>query len=616
MTAAAWWSALDDAAMLALGSAGLLRRAGKAVVGSVTRNGAAAEAEVDGFRVSVSEKGLALTRCTCPATGLCLHILAAVMALRDGSGDAATQVLPGNAVDEVAALPPTEIRTFAGRDLRDALGLATDTPLPEGDLTGPSVMLRPAGLSYPVTFLAGAGLRGAVWKGPDSRRRVAVTAAALILRAARGIPLPTLDDEDAASGTDPALLSMIADQIEAAVAPVLAGCGALAADRLLDLALSARTEAAPRLATTLRGLVQRAHDLDQRRAGAEAADFLIAAARAHALVHALQDPKADRGLAGQLRRDFLPVPGFSAVMLGARQWHGTTGARGLSLWGYDQTAGRWITATLARPEGLDPGFTPSAVYHGPLFGLARGAQSLGRTLTFDTPKLSDDGRLSADSLAHVEATLPQRLPEILDWSVLAGTLHAELGPFLQRETRTTAALLCPATIAGPSRADDGWELRLGDSRGTRLSVTLDGNGANALSGLERLPRGCRLLVEAREDTGRLRLTLASVIHLEGGMRVWCPSLDPLPAWLHAKAWPSRPEAASADRADPLAWLARDLLRAAVEVANGISVDPARLSRADALGAGLVRPLLTAPPTPAKALRLAWIAAELRWTSMT
>lgn len=603
MTGARWWSALDDAALLALGSAGLLRRARAARIGRADPD--LAEVEVDGFRVALGQKGPALARCPCPATGLCLHVLAAVMALRDASPAA-----PVDVADEVGRLTDADIAAFAGADMAGAVRLAHAAPLPEPGPAGASVTLHPPGLTHPVTFLSGAGLRGAVWKGPDGRRRIAVATAALILRATRGLPVPAPAADAADMAPDPALMADIAQAIEAAVPAVLAGFGAMDADRLLDLALSARIDAAPRMAGALRMLVQLAQDIDRRAPDADAAGFLIAAARVHALAHALGRPGAPPGLAGRIRRDYRPAAPLAMVMLGARLWQGGSGARGLRLWGHDPAAGRWIATGVARPAGVDPGFDPAAAWHGPLLGQAASAGLVGQTLTFQTPRLSEDGVLAADSPAQAGPGDGGTLPEDRVWQALTARLRSDLGPPLTRDTRLTAALLHPAVIGDPLVTAEGWCLPVRDAPGDTLFILAEGLHLSVVHGLARLSPGCRLLVEAREQAGRLRLVLVSVISAGPGLRVWCPSLERVPDWLLPPAPRAPPQAEPAPPpADPLA---RDLLLAALDLCHGQAPDPHLADRAVSAGLGLVAPLLEPPASAGRAMRLAWIAAELSW----
>lgn len=613
MTAAPWWLGLDDAALVALGSAGLLRRAKAARVGTVTIQGATAEVEVEGFAVTVGTKGIGNLRCPCPATGLCLHVIAALLALQS-EGPAPEQ----DVVVEIAGLSEAEILTYAGSDLAAALRLVQNTPLPDHGDRAASLTLTIPGLQHPVTFLAGAGLRGAVWKGPDSRRRLAVTSAALALRAARGLALPQLAQTDTtAEGLDRALLETIAQEIEASVAPTLSGYGGLASDRLLDLALSARIEAAPRLAAALRGLVERAIGLENRADGADASAFLIAAARAQALAHAMAGPNPDPRLAGLSRRDYRPQPPLTLWLLGARHWKSPTGARGLRLWGWDPQGLRWIVTGAARPDGLDASFDPEAAYRRPMLGLPSAMQAVGHTLAIDAPQLSDDLRLTSDSVARIVSRIDGPLPDCADWQDLHRTLWEQMGPTLLRDGLVLPALLSPAACDAPVPGEAGWVLPLRDGGDRLLTVELTGLSPPARAALSRIPRRARLLVETHEHMGRLQFTLVSILDGAQGATVWNPTLDPPPDWPDGSwltqfpLWPGKGRKAGA--VPVTRALSDDLLSAAHDLGQG-QLPAAQLAlRTASGGIDAVERLLAPPATAAKALRLAWIAADMRKT---
>ncbi len=604
---APWWAGLDEAGLAALGSAGLLRRARAARIGAVAAPDA--RVEVEGFTVTLGGKGPAAARCPCPATGVCLHILAAILALQ-----AAAPAPAGDVLAELCALAEADLLAFAGSDLAPALRLAAEA-VPGPAPPAASLTLALPGLADPVTFLAGAGLRGALWKGPDSRRRLAVAAAALALRASCGLPLPEAPGTEAARGLDRDLLLAIGTGVEAAVAPTLQGLGALAADGLLDLALSARIEAAPRLAGALRALVALAVALGDRGAAADAGAFLVRAARAQALAHALAAPDADPALLGILRRDYRAAPPLTLQLLGARVWRAPTGARGLRLWAWDAAGGRWIVTGAARPDGLDPGFDPVEAYRRPILGQPSAAGAMGQSLDLAAPLLSDDLRLQADCAARARP-LPLPPPEAEgDWTALAHRLRAGLGPALLRDGRIVAALIAPAAWDPPAPGPAGWHLPLRDTAGRGLSVALPGVSQPAREALARLPRGACLLVEAREDLGRLTLDLVSVLPGAGGPAVWTPALDPAPDW-PKPGWlarvlprPGPSGTPPGPRPDPLA---RDLLEAAIDLGQGQPPPAEIAARIRASGVAAVDRLLSPPASPAKALRLAWIAAELDW----
>lgn len=613
MTASPWWLGLDDAALVALGSAGLLRRAKAARVGTVTIQGATAEVEVEGFTVTLGAKGIGSARCPCPATGLCLHVIAALLALQSEA--------PAHDLDvaaEIADLSDAEILAFAGSDLAAALRLVEATPPPDRCDRAASLTVPLPGLLHPVTFLAGAGLRGAVWKGPDSRRRLAVTAAALALRAARGLPLPRPPRTEAtAEGLDRELLESIAREIEASVAPVLSGYGGLASDRLLDLALSARIESAPRLATALRGLVERAIGLENRAEGSDAAAYLIASARAQALAHALAGPDPDPRLAGLSRRDYRPGPPLTLWLLGARRWQSPTGARGLRLWGWDPEGLRWIATGTTRPDGLDASFDPEAAYQRPMLGLPSAMQAVGQALAIDAPQLSDDLRLSPDSVARVLSRPDGPLPDCADWQDLHHSLWHQMGPTLMRDGLVRPALLAPAACEAPVPGAAGWVLPLRDRSNRLLPVELAGLSLPARTALSRIPHRARLLVETREHMGRLQFTLVSVLHGPQGALVWNPTLDPPPAWPEASwlaqvpSWLGKGQKAGAKPATRA--LSDDLLSAALDLGQGQHPAAPLALRMASSGIDAVERLLSPPATAAKALRLAWIAADLRRT---
>ena len=72
----------DDAALAALASAGLMKRALKdretETAEIVTLTEVLAQVIVEGFTVTIPPKGPAAARCTCPAPGICRHIVHAI----------------------------------------------------------------------------------------------------------------------------------------------------------------------------------------------------------------------------------------------------------------------------------------------------------------------------------------------------------------------------------------------------------------------------------------------------------------------------------------------------------------------------------------------------------
>lgn len=610
MSLEAMLAAHDEAALTALASAGLLRRARAAAVGGLTRDGATARAEVEGHRVEIGPKGLKAARCSCPATGICLHMLAAVLALRAGSAAAAEEA-PPSAEAALLALSDAALAAFAGADWGAALDLVRREEPPEIEAAESSVRVLLPVLLQPVTFLAGGELRAAIWKGVEGRRRLAVAAAALALRKARGLaPAEAPEAVRIAAAKDSALFVQAAQEIEAALPALLNGAGSLAADRLADLALSARIEGAPRPAGALAGLVRAA----ERSGAGGHADLLTAAARTRALLHLLARRPGDPRLRGALRRRYAQAGPTALVVLGAKAWSGESGARGLRIFAYDRAAGRWLTAGPARPAGLDARFEPSLSYRQPLLGAASAEALMGRRLLLEAPGISEEGALSPEAAGSLASASEEDLPPAFsDWAAAAADLAARFGSPLARGRVFPPVLLRPTRIEKPRWSPNRREafLPLLDARGRELPLLLDSVSpfADVLIAWRSAPP--LLLAEASERSRALRLTLVSAVKAAPGLEVWNPGLDRA----HGRGFspdadrigPSQPPAA-----DRLEAFAVESFVAAADLALGRDPDPGARRLAEELGLSEAARLLAAAPSPAAALRLAWRTAEWEW----
>ena len=199
-------------------------------------------------RKSVSS-GLSSATCSCPATGMCRHILLAVLALRaDAPSDAGTEdVEIISARDTLATMTEAELQKFAGADWDKAITQASIS----GDATvsedGANLSVQLPDTDAPVVFLAGLGPKGAVFKGPKTTKRRVVTAAALVVRQQGGTQ--SLDQLTRAAPEIETLsadfLTRIKAAIEASVGTVFSGGSVIAEEHLFDLSISARAQAAP-----------------------------------------------------------------------------------------------------------------------------------------------------------------------------------------------------------------------------------------------------------------------------------------------------------------------------------------------------------------------------------
>src|SRR6185369_529090 len=119
---AALVAGFDDASWEALASKGLLRRARKDIekglkIVLVEQDLDVLKFEVPPFHVSMTASGPAGANCTCPAPGVCQHILAAGLYLQSlsvGSSEEKLVVGENSIRDEIALLTTERLKSWAG----------------------------------------------------------------------------------------------------------------------------------------------------------------------------------------------------------------------------------------------------------------------------------------------------------------------------------------------------------------------------------------------------------------------------------------------------------------------------------------------------------------------
>jgi hypothetical protein len=449
-----------------------------------------------------------------------------------------------------------------------------------------------------VTFIAGLGLKGAAFKGPKTRTRLLVTAAALVLRTRHGLAVELAEAEDGAAdeGVAQDYLEDATHKLAQATRLVLAGASPIAADMLLDLAISARAEAAPRLTGHLRALAKQAGQATIRAVEFEPQDFLAEAARAFALVEALKQSPGDAGLTGSLRRDFAAAPAFELWMLGARRWTTEAGARGLTLHGFAPQTRQWRSLTLARGPGMDPAFDPQQAYRLPIWDARSAQRLLGQRLILPQPLVSEDGgvapalpeapRIQA-RIAGVQALLASGAA-FARFAELRLDLVARAGDGLRRRLTPLPALIAPSRFGGLGFDDfaQRYEWEAFDRAGDRVLLTLPAEDHVIARRLAEMHRPPLLLAESASD----RLALRPIVILSDGaqgLEIINLTLDP---WAGAERRQGALEAVRnfmmpravppAMRANPLADLTRRALdSAATTCAGGQRVDLDALERA-------------------------------------
>ncbi|MBO9465447.1 hypothetical protein J7443_09425 [Tropicibacter sp. R15_0] len=495
MSLSALVASFDDEALVALANKGLLRRAKKAESAARVHhfNDESAKVEVDGFQVDIPATGPQSATCTCPAPGMCSHILTAMLALR-GANPEPPQ--PQNAASPKKATPETPTDTgaiaglvamdaqllekFAGADFAPASTLAATAEIVD---RAEAAQVRFASPESSVTFVANQPLSAALYKGPSTRKRLVVAAAALAIRDREGVARSqatlTATPTPASLATD--TLPAIAQALEAAITQVFLGSAALTQERLLDLAISAKVQSAPRLTGHLHSLSTQAGWAEVGDIRFDGGQFLAALAQAYALVKALgQSPDAP-DLLGIARRSYDPSPAVTLWGLGANAWATPGGARGLTFYLLNPETGAWHSATSARAAGMDATFTPARAYDSPLWGAGSFSTLSGTALSLDAPHMDKSGQLSvsAKTVAQVNGPLQARAfldsPVILDdWAALVATMQERMGHGLRRGAVPLPNLIKPTAIDPPQFDDISqrylWQVRDAAGRALPLSA--------------------------------------------------------------------------------------------------------------------------------------------------
>lgn len=450
----------DDEAYVALANRGLVRRARKDLerhaVELLEEGGDAVLVAFDGQRVRLDARGPAHAQCSCPASGVCQHILAAAMALRQHAAQApptTPAVVVTAEADPIAplhaallAMTPAELTRHAGKaSYRWAWQFVQDLD--------PHHALQISGTQHLVLQLQrprltlrymGGGIDDLLADAEIPQLHKYRVAAVLAYQRAHGkeleVPEPaarprsqTLD-----LGLDHALAEAPADAIDAsrqrlrqAVLGILVQCvelglAHLSADvqqRFATLAVWAQSAQYPRLALLLRRIADHVELLLDRAGGADEQRLLDELALTYGLTWAL-DAAAARGLApaqwlGRSRGRYDAAAPLELLGLGAQAWRSPAGFVGLTMVFWSPAEQAFMSCTDARPDGRGR-FDPKARYRaaGPWSGLGAPQQATGRKVVLVGAQRSDDGRLSAAQ--RTSATL---------MSVDAASFAAQLRPW-------------------------------------------------------------------------------------------------------------------------------------------------------------------------------------------
>lgn len=492
-------AAFDDAALATLANPGLVRRAHRDVeegkVRLVSAAAGRAEIEADGHLVVLDARGAKAAPCACKSVAVCRHRLAAVVFVRDGaagSDASGAESLPDEAPADPASIladcDPDRLAKWAGKaGWRAALELAPTASAVEPSANAIAVIFPD--VEGPVLILRGQGFDGIVSKASKARAKAYHAAAVLAARAHFGESLPLAEAEaeveDAGPApVDPAFLARIAGALEEVAMLGMNLAPLPLEESLFELSVSSRADALPRLASILRAIAAqmrlrrgRALDFDPDR-------MLELAATAFALVRALErgEPERRAALAGKVRRAYSGSEPLELVGCGAERWTTPAGARGVTAWFYEQTSDQWLSTSLARGPGQDPGFSPREAWqHQPYWSAESLAALSHAAFTLTGANRSADNRLSAPAAAVAAIGARKVAPDpawpglVRHWPDLRERWLAQVGLGIDTGEQAAVALIAPSAIA-PAFFDDlaqqlVWPVR--DIAGQWLALTLD-----------------------------------------------------------------------------------------------------------------------------------------------
>ncbi|MCK6486983.1 MAG: SWIM zinc finger domain-containing protein [Planctomycetes bacterium] len=347
---------LGDDELIALANRGLVRRARKDLESAkpevLDETAAGVSLRWDQQTVVLAERP-AESRCTCPAGGICRHILACLLHL--GSAPATGQVAasaPKPSGAEITALPDEELERWAGkamwkrarRELAIGLSVACEDGAP--------FIGRIAEWNAECRWMPGGGLGGMLCSCHEPGvcvHRVAVVLAWQVQQGRR-----TIEREDAvpeaSSGavrTRPEVCEEVAALCEDLVSLGFSRTGPTHAERFRTMAMAAHGVDLPRLERLVRGLAQEIDGWLSRDPQASDARLLERTAACWALSKALTKPTPE--LVGVHRSQYERVHNLELVGAGLEAWKTLSGYQGLSVYFWDQHNRSWCTWSEVRP---------------------------------------------------------------------------------------------------------------------------------------------------------------------------------------------------------------------------------------------------------------------------
>jgi hypothetical protein len=487
----------DDASWEALASKGLLRRARKEIekglaIEVIGETESALEINVPPFVVSIPASGPAKATCSCPAPGVCQHILCAGLHLQShirSSGERKVHATEDSIRKELSLLGLDRIKAWAGgAEYRSGVSLFEKNTLPPIIEYQETVVVRlmPSGIE--VRFVPGGGLDSMIL--PKSQGARAGVASLLALRKSLGLEIPVVATQQSlvevggTPRTQKEILASAQTVLEDAIMVGLSHASPTVVERLVTLAVSAQGANLPRVSLALKAVSDEVRSILQRDARADESRLFIMAARVYALMDAISSgPETPRmELAGMHRGQYVDVPEIDLSGVGAYTWKTGSGYAGLTVLFWSNQTREFLSWSEARPATQQ--FDPRQRFYaeGPWDGAQSPRQVASSNLKLRNARRTAAGRLSGStktSALVLSETAPQSLEFgerlFASWEVLRRHLVQKqpLG-FLESNPLDLIGVLEPSAF-GPRSFDEitqtfTWEVY--DQLGQALTLSL------------------------------------------------------------------------------------------------------------------------------------------------
>jgi SWIM zinc finger len=477
---------LDDDALAGLANKGLLRRAQKDLESARPRIVAVDDGKV---RVQLADASVdvpelvARSTCTCPATGICRHILGALLFLRDdpelAAADALVQktlelgedqdstatvraALPPSPADVLGNLSDEELQKWAGKGLfRKALKALAASPQVEIESAAALVVRFPS-RNITCRWIPSGGLLGMVCSCQAETVCEHVVTAVLAYQTSLGkrqvvAETAILEESAGAPRTRAEVLASVGNVLREMISLGLARVSEATVQRLVTLAVSAHGVDLPRLERMLKSLADELNLMLRRDAQASSSNLLALAARIEALRTALVRNPAP-ALVGQHRSQYHDVGQITLIGLGAQQWRSPAGYQGVTVYFWDESRKGWSTWSESRPVD-QPGFSPAGRFFGdgPWAGCASPPQAARSVLRLSGTWRNPQGRISGRAATRAIVTGPSQPAEvpgaITKWSQLAERARQLFGGRLGDRTENLELALLVPKMWGPAFYD-------------------------------------------------------------------------------------------------------------------------------------------------------------------